>query len=110
MLNTEKHTPGPWTYAPYKRGILNLKNGETSEMKHAGFAVTAVEPKKYGGTRIFESDEQMIEANAALIARAPALLAQNKRLRETLIILLNDGLPLAAAHRAVINAALNEKE
>ena len=71
MLNTEKHTPGPW-HTELKRGqwlILDLQGGKECEDN-------ALVATVYG--------THQNEANAALMARAPALLAQNKRLREAL--------------------------
>lgn len=59
---------GPWNYAPIRRGFLNYATGELSEMKPAGYAITAAEPKMFGGTRILEAD--ISEDHAHLIAEA----------------------------------------
>ena len=81
IKDTEKamHTPGPWTASPTRKGIL----GDPESYRLYGFAITAEEPKMYGGTpvahvsitrryRLVEwSDETA--ANAALIAAAPAM-------------------------------------
>jgi len=74
MTSAAKHkfTAGPWNYSPIKRGTLDLASGEVSEMKPAGFAITAVEPKMFGGTRILEAD--ISEDHARLIAEAGTVL------------------------------------
>lgn len=65
MPNTEKHTPGPW--------------------KVVGTEIWAGSRRITMGRGAYDvKDRNQRDANAALIARAPALLAQNKRLREAL--------------------------
>ena len=67
MTNTEKHTPGPWETSVNGEGQWDVCEEGGGDM----IADLAGCPKN-------------AEANAKLIARAPALLAQNKRLREAL--------------------------
>lgn len=76
------HTPGPWTASPTRRGIL----GDPDSYKDNGFAITAKEPKMYGGTpvaavsitrRIVGPDEwsDETEGNARIIGLAPDMLS-----------------------------------
>lgn len=84
-MNDAKHTPTPWGYTPYQRGTLNLTTSKTSEMQFAGFSITAVEPKMFGGTRVFESNESMTEADAAFIVQACNAHAELVALTEQII-------------------------
>lgn len=63
---TTQHTPGPWIYRPAKLdGITDICRANESPTSERSIA------SAYGSNR---------EANAALIARAPELLAQNAEL------------------------------
>ena len=69
---TAPHTPGPWKADLIRRGTINIRTGESSEMVPDGYAITAEQPKMFGGTRIVERG--LKEADARLIAAAPDLL------------------------------------
>lgn len=73
MTSKAAHTAGPWTASPIKRGFLKFGTSEVSEMKPAGYQITAEAPKMFGGTKIF--DAEISEADARLIAAAPELLS-----------------------------------
>lgn len=73
------HTPGPWTISPPWSGFSLIK-GPNGELIF-GLAAGASEEKR--------SDEEC-EANAALLAAAPDLLAALKTARGGLAALLED--------------------
>ena len=103
MTNTEKHTPGPWVADIGKTYIAV----HSADLMHTIYIDTEAQYRR-----------DVKAANAALIARAPDLLAQNKRLRaalENLAYRLEvdgrtaDGLTKLNAAK-IARAALNEKE
>lgn len=67
---TAQHTPGPWQIG---YGGMDGDDFATITSKFAEYPICQLEPQGYN------------KANAALIARAPDLLAENQRLREALI-------------------------
>lgn len=66
------HTPGPWRYNPVQEGTLNIATGQRNDMRDAGFAITAQEPRSFGGTRLVDKGIRS-EADARLIAAAPLM-------------------------------------
>lgn len=68
MTNEAKHTPGPWR--------LHDMEAATVVQSATGYAIADCNATKYSDS---END-----ANARLIASAPALVAENARLREAL--------------------------
>jgi hypothetical protein len=68
-MSAAKHTPTPWRFDAVKRGTLNMRDGKQSEMRAAGYAITATEPAMFGGTRVLD-DAKLREADAAFIVRA----------------------------------------
>ena len=89
-MNTNKHTPGPWTAHEYTKNSLGYKNGKayhiTSDDKTPAFQVLKSETFDYraGVTGHFwdPSAKAKDRANAALIAAAPDLLAALERVLE----------------------------
>lgn len=94
MSNTEKHTPGPWKVHRGNDYLVVLRPDDTTDT----------------GIHVPFGDD----ADAKLIARAPALLAQNKRMREALgyleISTRPDGQWADRPVNEFVRAALNEKE
>ena len=70
MTNEAKHTPGPWR--------LHDMEAATVVQSATGYAIADCNATKYSDS---END-----ANARLIASAPALVAENARMREALTI------------------------
>jgi len=80
-----KHTPGPWSVWNYGESAIDVAVGPIK----GGVAVAQIVCTDAHG--IATPDAMSAgEANAALIASAPALLAQRDKLREALQALLKD--------------------
>ena len=67
-----KHTPGPWRVEPGTRLIWGACDPDDTTTNGFGFPVAEARFWSYVERRVLKDDE--IEANAALIARAPELL------------------------------------
>ena len=93
-MSNEQHTPGPWRPG-------TIKNGEFHFDIYAGSSSIVATARRLGpgAGDIKRSLEH--SANAALIASAPTLAAENKRLREAASeLLVAIGLPLCSHHLA----------
>ena|SRR5690349_16261782 len=76
MKTETKHTAGPWTMAKQQNNLLGIYGGKVGHLHIA--EVSGIDGQG--------------SANAALIARAPDLLAENERLKTVLrrIIAMHD--------------------
>lgn len=86
--DTTKATPGPWRFDPEWALIIGPNDEEIA-------ACHAAQSKDERRT-----SRAVCQANAALIASAPALLADNQRLREALLV--------AEAELVTLEARLSE--
>lgn len=80
-----QHTPGPWHVGPANIATIDGFKIHRFPVSGNGQAIAAVWNGSVGKEALSFSDG---EANAALIARAPDLLAENQRLRAALERLL----------------------
>ena len=93
MPNNAKHTPGEWVVVDASQVAVKLRN-------HNGEEYTSGIATLYSGSPIpgksYEEGRAEMEANAALIARAPELLEENANLRAILADIVVD-------YEAVVN-------
>ena len=99
---TAVRTPGPWRFDAIQRSTLNMHTGERSKLVPDGYAITAIEPQMFGGTRIVPNG--LSEADAAFIVKAAnnhdALV---KALEAALLIAKQEwDFPGAHPHRAAV--------
>jgi len=96
---TAQHTPGPWAvYQPTDRA-----GNFSSQRPEIVAGDTVIAELRWNG-----NSEPHVAANAALIARAPDLLAENGRLREALAQVI--GARELGHAQGIAQAALAEKE
>ena len=81
-----KHTPGPWAVSEFKMIVSQNPNVKAGGVGH-GELVAIVQP---------QPEHEHLDANAALIAAAPWMLAVIKQLAHA--IAHGDGYALDAAH------------
>ena len=108
MTDTEKHTPGLREIEITGPSQIEMGRWSISERESStGITVNDCRGKSVARVPLRPDDLDI----AHLIARAPALLAQNKRMREALEKIVNAsmGHP-AVVLQAVARAVLNEKE
>jgi len=86
MIDTDKyegHTPGPWWLDEWEDGYIDAQNWIECEDTGDGWIESVARMNKGDGVEdLVFSNVDRWKANAQLIADAPLLLAEVKRLRE----------------------------
>ena len=88
MIDTnryEGHTPAPWRISDCGHGYIDAQNWIGSEETGDGWVQSVAKVSQEDGERnLVHSNVDTWNANARLIADAPLLLAEVKRLREAI--------------------------
>ncbi len=85
MATDMKHSPGPWVAEPYEfEAVFESGEGHTGKTTGKGWRVESVPlstpGNAYNVAHVARGEGQPTQANAALIASAPTLLAQRDAL------------------------------
>lgn len=77
---TAQHTPGPWIHTPFSLRYLSV-HADSGDPHDSRGRICLLDEWTHAGQGNIQRNRAEVEANAALIARSPTLLAENQQLR-----------------------------